>query len=135
MFRDFEKSPSKSSYQLKFLLAGLTFLALIGSWFAGSSSDKAIHQLRADNDAVGANFLSASSKLETAEAGLSAAKAELLQKETDIESVRGELEALRGELDAASATATADASAKTDEIAALQTEIAALKENLTQVTS
>ena len=112
MFRDFEKSPSKSSYQLKFLLAGLTFLALVGSWFAGSRTSEDVRQLRSDNDAVGANLLSATGKLETAEAGLNAAKADLLEKESELEDLRAELEVVRSEIDAANASAATDIAGK-----------------------
>ena len=34
MFRDFENAPSKSSYQMKFLLAALAAVALLLAWAA-----------------------------------------------------------------------------------------------------
>ena len=36
MFKDFEKAPSRSSYQRKFVLAGLAVLALLTAWIARS---------------------------------------------------------------------------------------------------
>ena len=67
MFRDFEKAPSKSSYQLKFILAGLALLALLAAWISNSSKSYDLESTQLERDQVTALLDQRNLELETAE--------------------------------------------------------------------
>ena len=67
MFRDFEKAPSKSSYQLKFILAALALVALVAAWIANSNTGHDLKSTQLERDRVTALLDDRSQELESAE--------------------------------------------------------------------
>ena len=110
MFRDFEKAPSKSSYQLKFLLAGLAALALLFSLWSSSrvksqlaARNQTTTELTDELESRNAQLEIANSQLEETIAQLEATEKKFGEADSEIMALTSSQSSANEELDAASA--------------------------------
>ncbi|MFT4726918.1 MAG: chromosome segregation ATPase, partial [Granulosicoccus sp.] len=95
MFRDFEKAPSRSSYQLKFILAALAILGLLGAWIAQSNTVNDLKSTQLERDKVNTLLGQRSGELQTAERDIVNLKSEQTALEEAISVGETELSGLR----------------------------------------
>jgi len=105
MFRDFEKAPSKSSYQVKFILAALALLALMAAWIARSNTGHELKSSQLERDRVTALLGERNQELETAQRNIIDLESEQTALQDTIAASESELAELRSQLSALEASA------------------------------
>ena len=98
MFRDFEKAPSKSSYQLKYILAALALIALMAAWIGRSNTGHNLASTQLERDRVAGILDERSLELEGAERNITNLRSEQAGLEETIAASEAELEELRSQL-------------------------------------
>jgi len=141
MFRDFETAPSKSSYQLKFVLAALALLGLLGAWIAQSKTGNRLDAVRAERTQLLGEVEAKTKDVDSYKSSVFNLQSErdvlaesLSTSETELTSLREQVAALESEVaDLGSNNANAQSllSAATDSEAGLNTRIAELESELT----
>jgi len=131
MFRDFEKAPSKSSYQLKFLLAGLAVLALLLSLLS-------FNRVSGLLDKKNQTTIDLTSELESRDAQLELANTQLQETVAQLEAAEQKSGEAESEILALSSGGTAELDAATAELVAATARVEELdasiiaKENVIQ---
>ena len=95
MFREFEKAPSRSSYQLKFVLAALALIALVAAWVARSNTVHDLKSTQLERDQVTLLLDERSVELQSAEQIIVDLEAEQSTLKEAIASGESELASLR----------------------------------------
>jgi len=133
MFRDFEKAPSKSSYQLKFILAALAFVALMGAWISRSNTGHDLKSTQIERDQVTALLDERNLELQDAQSNILSLQNEKAALEEAIAAGEAELAGLQTritELDTASDETQTLLSSVTDTKTSLEQQVAGLSVGL-----
>ena len=117
MFRDFETAPSKSSYQLKFILAALALLGLLTAWIAQSRTGDRLEAVQAERTQLLGD-------IEARTKDVDSYKSSVFNLESERDVLKESLAASESEL-----------AGLREQVASLETQVADLGTNSTEVQS
>ena len=133
MFRDFEKAPSKSSYQLKFILAGLAALALLFSLYSYRSLKGQLFSSSQTTSELTEELKSRDAQLEMANSQLQNTVSDLEASDSELQNTVSLLEALEQKSEEADSQILALSSSQSDVTAELDAASARVAELTTQI--